>query len=202
MKKQIFIIVTMACCVSHRHAIATCSAQADCINNCTILVGNENNCDGYTTTYYADGNGFMDGEEYGGIISCTRCKSGATRTKATFQVASGCSATYYYCKCNCSTSDWGAGNTGYQKRTVCNTDCSTTTEYRCAVGYYGTSSNGTSGCALCPEWSTVYTTSARTTKVRGTSPVGTTAITGCYVAPGTYYDRYGTFKITGNCPYK
>lgn len=117
------------------------------------------------------------------------------------------------CQCICnnctSDTDWSAGNTGYQRRMkrLCNCSSGTATceskyEYRCVAGYWGTSSNGTSGCSPCPGWSGVYTNSARTTNVRGTSSVGTTEITGCYVASGTYYDATGTFKTNGNCPYK
>lgn len=107
---------------------------------------------------------------------------------------------------NCTSTSWAALRTGYQSRTVktcsCRGTCSSYTEYRCAAGYYGTSTNGTSGCTQCPEWTNVYTTSARSTKVRGTSNAGATAMTECFVAPGTYYDVSGTLKISSNCPYK
>lgn len=111
---------------------------------------------------------------------------------------------------NCETTNWATylvePYTGYQSRTVkscsCRGTCSSKTEYRCAAGYYGTSTNGRTGCTQCPEWTNVYTTSARSTKVRGTSNAGATAITECFVATGTYYDVSGTFKISSNCTYK
>ncbi|MCM1294252.1 MAG: hypothetical protein NC311_01670 [Muribaculaceae bacterium] len=72
----------------------------------------------------------------------------------------------------------------------------------CDAGTYKSDSGTATSCTPCPTWSGVYTTSAKTTLVRGTSSAAATAITKCYVAPGTYYDTTGTFKITDNCPYK
>lgn len=121
---------------------------------------------------------------------------------------------YTYCTKNCSASNcapsaWTAKGTGYETRTnrACSTTgtsgtCNESTQYRCAAGYSGSSTNGTSGCALCPEATSIYTNSARTTNARGTSAAGTTAQTGCYLAAGTYYDASGTFSVTGtNCTY-
>ncbi|MDE6250262.1 MAG: hypothetical protein K2M34_01340 [Alphaproteobacteria bacterium] len=106
----------------------------------------------------------------------------------------------------CASTAWTAKGTGYQTRiarscsaTGASGNCTSKTEYRCAAGYYGSSSNGTSGCTQCPTWTGVYTDSAKTTVARGTSNAGATAINGCYVAAGTYYDASGTFKTTGNC---
>ncbi|MCM1294145.1 MAG: hypothetical protein NC311_01115 [Muribaculaceae bacterium] len=110
--------------------------------------------------------------------------------------------------CSNCTSDtsWSAYGTGYQRITyrtcACNGTCNTSYSYRCAAGYYGSSTNGTSGCTQCPTWTGVYTTSAKTTLVRGTSAAGATAITGCYISTGTDYDVTGTFKLTDVCPYK
>lgn len=119
-----------------------------------------------------------------------------------------------HCECicnNCTSTDWtNSSKTGYQSRTVAECECSSgtatcnkTPEYQCAAGYYGSSSNGTSGCNPCPEWTGVYTNSARTISARGTtSSAGATTITKCHVISGTYYDVTGTFKTSGNCPYK
>ncbi len=121
----------------------------------------------------------------------------------------GSGTTQYNCICsgcsNCTTGAWVNIGTGYQRQQVANCECNTCNKYyryRCAAGYYGSSSNGTSGCTQCPTWSGVYTTSSKTTLVRGTSAAGATAITGCYVRSGTYYDTTGTFKIGSNCQYK
>ncbi|MCM1294338.1 MAG: hypothetical protein NC311_02140 [Muribaculaceae bacterium] len=137
-----------------------------------------------------------------GFYSCDTCVSGAT-IKVKDETISSCGVHYTYCECTttCSTTSWVSLRTGYESRKYCNV-CSQSTQYQCAAGYYGSSSNGTSGCTQCPTWTDVYTTSAKTTQVRGTSAAGATAITGCYVAAGTYYDTTGTLKTTGNCAYK
>ncbi|MCM1294313.1 MAG: hypothetical protein NC311_02010 [Muribaculaceae bacterium] len=110
---------------------------------------------------------------------------------------------YHTCVKNCpDDTDWAASGTGYQKQTVYNTDCVASTKYRCAAGYYGSSTNGTSGCTRCPNWTGVYTNSTKTILARGNSSAGATSITGCYISAGTYYDTTGTFKITSTCPYK
>lgn len=73
----------------------------------------------------------------------------------------------------------------------------------CNIGYYNPRNTSTSDCIQCPEWSRVYTNSARTTLARGTTKTtNATAITECYVAAGTYYDVTGTFKISSNCEYE
>lgn len=198
MKNKFYFIPTAATlslvCIDATAAISSgCSTSHSCLSNCSILVGSASNCTSSTTTYYSDG-GF-DGEEYGGVISCTMCKSGATITRATFQIATNCTASYYYCACSCSTTGWTAGNTGYEKRTVCNTTtCATSTEYRCAVGYYGASTNGTSGCSRCPASGGVYGT---------TASAGSTSITACYIPSGSAFsDGTGAGTYTGNCFYK
>ena len=106
---------------------------------------------------------------------------------------------------NCGETRWSAHSTGYQKGTYtrCSLDTSTgmcdvteTTKYRCAAGYYGSSSNGTSGCTRCPSSGGVY----------GTSVAGSTTITSCYLPSGTtlsFSDTKGsgTETITSNCYY-
>lgn len=100
---------------------------------------------------------------------------------------------------NCDTTTWTAHSDGYQKRTVatCNTTyciCSKNTEYRCATGYYGTSTNGISGCTRCPSSGGVYGITASS---------GAKSITECYLPAGTTgSDNTGSFTYTGNCYYK
>ena len=98
---------------------------------------------------------------------------------------------------NCTSSNWEAYGTGYQRmiNRDCNCDgtCQSTTKYRCAAGYYGTSTNGTSGCTRCPSSGGVY----------GTSIAGATAITSCYIPKDTTLtDSYGNYVFTSNCYYK
>lgn len=95
---------------------------------------------------------------------------------------------------------------GFEKRTVTTTSCSgsktTHFEYQCAAGYYGnTSGTLRADCNQCPNWKEIYTSPDLTGVPRGTNSAGTTTITGCYIAPGTYYDDTGRFKINSNCSY-
>lgn len=72
----------------------------------------------------------------------------------TFSRCSGCS------KCNDTSEFWRNANTGYQrayKKKFTSGTPSTCTDvnldkWRCAIGYYGTSTNGTSGCNACPSF--------------------------------------------------
>jgi len=99
---------------------------------------------------------------------------------------------------NCQPSSWASSSTGYETRTYreCNltlTACLKSTEYRCAVGYYGSSSNGTSGCTRCPSSGGIYGT---------TASAGSTSITSCYIPSGTSFsDSTGSGRYTSNCYY-
>ena len=137
------------------------------------------------------------------ISTCTKCKSGYNikHITATYS-AGGCTYEYDTCERACtgcsncaSDSDWSAGNTGYQKKTTrtcsCNT-CNEITTYRCAPGYYGTSTNGTSGCTICPT----------ANSMTGTSAAGSTSQTSCYIPSDTSNnDSAGIFTFTENCYY-
>lgn len=87
------------------------------------------------------------------------------------------------------------GSDGHEQKTTktCNTatcKCNSSTEYRCAAGYYGVSFLGRSGCTRCPSSGGVY----------GTSTAGSnTKITDCYMTSGS--DDTGTFTYTSNCYY-
>ncbi len=136
------------------------------------------------------------------ITSCNRCNSGFAKVSKTLEGCSG--ITYNTCECTCSncTSDtsWSAGSTGYQKQTTrwCECyagtpTCNTSTEYRCAVGYYGSSTNGSSGCARCPASSGTYGT---------TASAGTTSVSGCYIPAGSSFsDSTGSGTYTRDCAY-
>ena len=65
-------------------------------------------------------------------------------------------------------------------------------DYRCATGYYGSSSNGTSGCTRCPSED----------GATGTSTAGSTARTSCYMPSGTKFsNNTGSGQWTGNSYY-
>ncbi len=90
---------------------------------------------------------------------------------------------------NCTSGAWTAHGTGYETRNYrhCSdsSTCSSSTQYQCAAGYWGSSVNGTSGCSKCA--------------VPGTSPAGTTTQTGCYVTSGS--DTSGQYNYTDKCYY-
>ncbi len=143
---------------------------------------------------------------YSSWYTCNTCASGYTRTQTSATMMGCGTSNYYYCKSNCTgctncTSDtsWSSVGTGYEKKVTrtcdCNT-CNSSTLYRCAAGYYGSSTNGTSGCTRCPSSGGVY----------GTSAAGSTAITSCYLPSGTtvsFSDSTGsgTAKYTSDCYY-
>lgn len=139
------------------------------------------------------------------VNNCTSCASGyklATRTE-THPSNSRCIISYKICERDCTgctncTSDttWSSHGTGYQKLTTRTCDCNTCeseTQYRCAIGYYGASANGTSGCNRCPSSGGVYGTTAN---------AGSSSITSCYLPSGNAFsDSAGSGTYTGNCYY-
>lgn len=149
--------------------------------------------------------------KYYRFTQCASCNLPYTQRNTAYPEQCGALAQFELCVCYCGTNcvsnlDWTNHNTGYQRIINRACDCSgstatckETTRYRCAPGYYGSSTNGTSGCTRCPTWSGVYTDSGRTTLARGTSNAGESAITDCYIATGTYYDASGTFTLTSKC---
>ena len=145
------------------------------------------------------------------IQSASSCPTGYLRTPASF-TSSLCSETFQYYDCvptstcngcsNCDdTATWTAGNTGYEKRTkkTCNfstCQCEHSTVYRCAKGYYGGSTNGTSGCDRCPpnEDLVLGTTSGAGAALN---------IQGCYIPSGTsFVDTTGSGVYPDQCDYQ
>ena len=98
---------------------------------------------------------------------------------------------------DCDSTNWSALRTGYQSRISRSCACGIcveTTQYRCATGYYGSSSNGTSGCSRCPSSGGIY----------GTSDLGNNKVqTKCYLPIGTSVtDSYGTYTTINKCYYE
>lgn len=125
-----------------------------------------------------------------GVESCATCKSGYEKSTTAVTV-SGCSNTLSFTTCvktcngtctDCNDTNWTSG-TPIQSRVdaTCNTltcVCSKKTEYRCVGGYYGTPTNGLTGCTKCPDG--------------GLSTAGMNSnITNCYITGGS--DASGTF---------
>lgn len=98
---------------------------------------------------------------------------------------------------------WSSPKTGYQSLTefscglTTGCECTQSTKYRCAAGYYGTASysqlNGYRGCTRCPSSGGVYGTIA--------AGNGTTK-TSCYIpTTSTLTDGAGSYQYTSNCYY-
>lgn len=136
---------------------------------------------------------------------CTSCTPGFTLKQVAIAQCGLSGEIFMGCECVCNncTSDaaYTAAGTGYQKKVNRTCDCSSgtakcteTTVYQCAVGYYGRSTNGTSGCTRCPSSGGVYGT---------TAAAGSTAITSCYIPSGSSFsDGTGSGTYTGNCYYQ
>ncbi|MDR0741459.1 MAG: hypothetical protein LBF28_01665, partial [Rickettsiales bacterium] len=93
---------------------------------------------------------------------------------------------------NCQNTGYSDFATGYQSAISksCNIEtlaCTSTTVYRCASGYYGSSTTGTSGCTQCPTG--------------GTSDAGATDATDCYASPRNGTDTTGSWEYTSTCYY-
>ena len=159
-------------------------------------------CSSVSTKYYGISESSVSGPLYA-IQTCDSCKSGGKFSATeSVQLSPSCTVQYRTCEENCTgcsncTSDtsWSAGNTGYEKKVTrtcnCNT-CNASTQYRCAAGYYGSSTNGTSGCTRCPSSGGTY----------GTSTASSTSITSCYIPSGvSISDSLGAFTFTSNCYY-
>lgn len=178
------MVQTGFCSQQYQQGDVTQCEQVSPITNCSMLG---------TQTYYVSSAGgcFL-------LQNCEICDTGFQQVQKT---VSFCTNTVKYttCECNCSNctsdTDWSAGNTGYQKKVTRTCSCASgtatcvaTTSYRCAAGYYGTSSNGTSGCTKCPN--------------SGNSSNGSTSITSCCMPSGSSFsDTTGTGSFTAQCCY-
>lgn len=124
----------------------------------------------------------------------------------TFKSCSGCKV------CNETTETWKSVGSGYQqlyKNVFTNGSTATCVataqnKWRCAPGYYGTTTNGTSGCTVCPTLASSGLTAVCSAGdeycPHVTSPAGSTKISDCYAT--TYEhdidafvkDSTGTFQ--------
>ncbi len=134
------------------------------------------------------------------IYSCSKCITGYDLTYDTTGISTTCgnAHTTKCTKCtgcsNCNSTGWASDGTGYESRIVrtcsCNT-CTSSTQYRCARGYYGTPAGNTSGCNRCPASGGVYGT---------TDSAGSTDVTKCYLPTDTAFsDGTGSGTYTGKC---
>lgn len=154
----------------------------------------------YTDILYTD-----DCSHYVILEKCLECVSGYY-----IQVTGSVNSRYFtggfdYTSClpnesNCTASncksdtDWKPGNAGYLKkenRNCVGGKCTVVSgSYMCAAGYYGTSTNGTTGCTRCPSSGGVY----------GLSDVDSADISYCYIPRGTKFsDSTGSGEYAADC---
>lgn len=112
------------------------------------------------------------------IYGCIDCTSGCTN-----------------CESDLMPQPYKEGYVRSQNRQCLNCACQVTSNYyACAPGYYGTSTDGNTGCTRCPASGNTYGT---------TATYGTQSITYCYIPSNTdITDDTGTYRFTSTCYYK
>lgn len=183
------------------------AGDRDCIinsviehNSCQDLVCNQRRTSEWVIHY--------DGEvantwNYSGHYTCTSTESWFYEDGP----ISTCDST------NCQSTNWTASNPGYQKRTYryCSNSitCESETQYRCASYYYGSSTNGTTGCTRCPdspdnyaEWEDSWGDSGLKEAGQTTGP-GKTSKNSCYIGGGSdgsyFFNESGMYQFTSDC---
>lgn len=113
-------------------------------------------------------------------------------------------------RCTCTNtcgSTWVTVRAGYERQYTtkysnisgsdkcsCVQDTATST-YRCAANYYGSTTNGSTGCSACP----CMTDTGGTSRC-GTSAAGSTSVSGCKMATGyTFNDGTGVYSFMTAC---
>ncbi|MCM1294915.1 MAG: hypothetical protein NC311_05180 [Muribaculaceae bacterium] len=151
------------------------------------------------------------------IFSCASCPSGYELKDVSISdivPGSGClsSDTAKQCcktctDCASDTAYTATGTNGYLSKKIRSCSCSgtcsvTSTKYMCAPGYYGRSTDGTSGCTRCPKLTnTVYGTTDVNLSLGDTVIVMST-ITNCYIPANTpISSTSGTYHFTEDCYY-
>lgn len=159
-------------------------------SNCALIYQN------WTTEgYYPEGLGqaWLDGTK-AGLSAYQICDWGSAGEIC----SAGCEMPGMSSYQDCSDfTSWNDIGNGYEESAgmtfLCN-ECYDVGEnkYRCAAGYYGSSTNGTSGCTRCPSSGGIY----------GVSAAGSTSIASCYIPSGkSMSDSVGAYTYTANCYY-
>ncbi|MBQ8474011.1 MAG: hypothetical protein IJ500_04100 [Alphaproteobacteria bacterium] len=182
---------------------ATIDGQIYCLEDSSTATSGCNGSTGvqasYLTSKYCSNYKGVDG--YGTRCVVVACQSGYVVNDA----RTACTSTGYSCGVGYYGTATGANNEGCTACTSAPTGAQYTTEnscaWECSSGYY--SNGSTSTCTRCPNSSTLgWLNSELTSYTYGTTATsGATAITECYLKPGTFYDSTGTFELTGNCSY-
>lgn len=165
----------------------------------TISLNVADNCSSTNQIYFCDPNS----KRCDFVTRCNTCSnSGWTISYDTYIDGTVCTDIPITQCCKTypgpSVGTWtiNSSNRAYQYRRIKNYKCdgtyTTTTEYRCAAGYYGdakgTSLTNLTGCVQCPSG--------------GTSVAGSTVITSCYLPSWTTgSDSTGSYIYTSDCYY-
>jgi len=153
----------------------------------------------------------------GFIASCYKCKDGYKQVTKTDTVGPCSAAEYITCAedtggstgggdtgscengtCTANNDKWISAGNGYEANPVhaCfGSECKLMgTNYRCAAGYWGSSTNGTSGCDECPGLDSYHPGKS--------NPGNNTNITDCYIPKNiNITDDTGTYHFTSDCKY-
>ncbi len=131
------------------------------------------------------------------------CPAGYTRKRVALDDCSN-TVQYWACECECANCNsdkaYSAAGPGYEQFTARSCDCSTgspvcssDTSYRCAVGYWGFSFNGTTGCTQCQSSEGANGT---------TKNPDSSQITYCYIPEGSGFgNSTGSGVYTSDCYY-
>jgi len=162
-----------------------------------------------THSFGATGLEICNTASYPYLCLCGQFLSEYTCDKPSLCTTSQSSCTPQACECTkkqqecpeeCPSTSWGAHDTGYQKR--CNTN-TYQCEYRCAAGYYGSSTDGTSGCESCPTYLASSGISLKPSVHNGSSIAGATQKNQCYIPTNTKFNETkGSGIYSDNCYYK
>ena len=146
-----------------------------------------------------------------GATSVSKCCSGNSCSSVYIE---GCKSCLSDLDCNsgtsgctdCDSTDWApTGTAGYESRinAICmilTGKCTKTPQYRCADSYYGTTTDGTSGCTPCPSSQAGGLGSGVT---QGSCEPGSTSITACYIPYNEELcDNSGCYDTPEDCYYK
>ncbi|MDE6481639.1 MAG: hypothetical protein K2L25_02345 [Alphaproteobacteria bacterium] len=189
MKNIILPIIAFICMPVNVFA-AVCETRTGCTNGSNTIGSYD-----YCIAGHNGGCYYVESITTSNVYWCTKCSGNRTLKQVRAGTCTNISGTECVCSNNCKDVAWTAGNTGYEYSVQCGSACDATKKYRCAKGYYGTSTNGTSGCTRCPASGGTYGT---------TASAGATSITSCYLPSGSSFsDSTGSGTIVGgNCYYK
>lgn len=192
--KQFILPIAIILAISDASAATYCSMEVSSPPSGYSLVPMDvaENCASTRTLYMCDPSKFLCDF----VTTCSSCSGSYPNAYYTYMDGTICTdiPITQCCKTRPGpwSGNWTAWRPGYQRMENRDYECDgtyiVTYSYRCAAGYYGSSTNGSSGCSKCPS--------------PGTSDAGATSITSCYIKSGTTgTETNGTYIYTSNCYY-